>query len=72
MNIQSNAIRGKFLYDIMDTTVNEIHDNLVTVFGPGATDAYITKNNQPYYTRDGKEVLSSMLFDNSDVMNGTI
>lgn len=65
MNIQSNAIRGKFLYDIMDTTVNEIHDNLVTVFGPGATDAYITKNNQPYYTRDGKEVLSSMLFDNS-------
>lgn len=64
MNIESNAIRGDFMHSIVDTTIQEIHDNLVTVFGPYATDAYITKNQQPYYTRDGKEVLASMTFNN--------
>jgi hypothetical protein len=37
---------------------------MITVFGPGAQDAFITKDGQPYYTRDGKEVIQSLKFDN--------
>lgn len=36
-----------------------------TVFGPYATDAYIYKDDQQYYTRDGKEVLASINYDNA-------
>lgn len=68
LNLQSNAIRGDFMRSIMDTTIQEIHDDIVTVFGPYARDAYITKNQQPYFTRDGKEVLSSLRFDNELAM----
>ena len=64
MNIQSNALRGEYKDNIITKVINEIHDDIVTVFGPGATDAYITKDGQPYYTRDGLEVLESLTFDN--------
>lgn len=64
MEIQSNAIREDYMHTIMDKTIKEIHNDIVTVFGPYATDAFITKNGQPYYTRDGKELLESMKFDN--------
>lgn len=64
INIQSNAIRGDYLYDIMDKTMKELHDDIVTVFGPYAKDAYLTQNGLPYYTRDGKETLRLTRFDN--------
>lgn len=64
MSIQSNALRGEYKDNIITKVINEIHDDIVTVFGPGATDAYITKDGQPYYTRDGLEVLESLTFDN--------
>ena len=64
LNIQSNCIRGSYMRDTVDKTVDEIHDDIVTVFGPYAQDAYIIKDNNPYYTRDGMEVIHSMLFDN--------
>lgn len=62
--IQSNAIRGGYLDRHREKTIREIHDDMVTVFGPGAADAFITKDGQPYFTRDGKEVLASLQFDN--------
>lgn len=63
-NIQSNAYRGDFLRTCIDKTIDEIHDDIVTVFGPCAQDAFLTINAQPYYTRDGKETLRTMKFDN--------
>ena len=33
-NIQSNAYRGDFLRNCIDKTIDEIHDDIVTVFGP--------------------------------------
>lgn len=63
-NIQSNAYRGDFLRNCIDKTIDEIHDDIVTVFGPCAQDAFLTVNAQPYYTRDGKETLRTMKFDN--------
>ena len=63
-NLQSNAVRGKYMRDIMDKTIDEIYSDMITVFGPGARDAFITKDGQPYYTRDGKEVIQSLKFDN--------
>ena len=41
ITIQSNAIRGDYLYEIMDKTMKELHDDIVTVFGPYAKDAYL-------------------------------
>lgn len=64
VNIRSNAMRGDYMRGIVDRTINEIHDNLATVFGPFAADAYLTMNGMPYYTRDGKETLRLMRFDN--------
>lgn len=64
INIRSNAMRGPYMRGIVDRTIKEIHDNMVTVFGPFAADAYLTMNGQPYYTRDGKETLRLMKFDN--------
>lgn len=64
LTIQSNAIRGDYLYSIMDKTMKELHDDIVTVFGPYAKDAYLTQNGIPYYTRDGKETLRLTKFDN--------
>lgn len=64
--IQSNSIRGAYKDEIVDKTMAEIHDMIKTVFGPYATDAFIVKDNvslnKTYYTRDGKEVLSSLAF----------
>lgn len=64
MNIQSNALRGQYMRDLVGKTINEIHDDVLTVFGPGATDAFITQDGQPYYTRDGLKVLESLTFSN--------
>ena len=64
VNFQSNSIRGNFLKQIMDRTINEVLASVSTLLGPGATDAYIIKENQAYYTRDGKEVCESLIFDN--------
>ena len=65
--IQSNSIRGEFKDQIVDTTMKEIHAMIQTVFGPYATDAFIIKDNvsmnKTYYTRDGKEVLKSLSFN---------
>lgn len=62
--IQSNSIRGEFMRSIVDTTIKEILADISCMFGPGATDAFITKDDQIYYTRDGKEVMESLMFDN--------
>ena len=62
--IDSAAVRGDYMRDIVDRTIIDIHDSISTVFGPYAADAYIHKNGQLYYTRDGKEVLASMNYDN--------
>lgn len=48
----------------MGMTLQEIRNNILPMFGPDATDAFIIKNNAPYYTRDGMEVLESLTFDN--------
>ena len=64
MIIQSNSIRGEFMRNIVDTTIKEILSDISCMFGPGATDAFITKDDQIYYTRDGKEVMESLMFDN--------
>ena len=66
--MRSNAMRGPYMRNIVDRTISEIHDNLVTVFGPYATDAFLTMNGQTYYTRDGKETLRLMRFDNELAM----
>lgn len=68
LNMQSNAIRGEYMRNIMDKTIGEIHDDIVTIFGPYATDAYITRDKQPYFTRDGLEVIRSLRFDNELAM----
>lgn len=64
LNIQSNSIRDDYKSDILDKTIDEINAVMGTVYGPYATDAYLTKDQQPYYTRDGKEVMASLRFDN--------
>ena len=69
IQLQSNSIRGEFKDAIVDKTIQEIHDVITTVFGPYATDAYALKDtasyNKTYYTRDGKEVLRSLSFNNA-------
>lgn len=62
--IQSTAIRDDYMTTIVDKTIKEIHDDIVTVFGPYAQDAFIYKDGSTYFTRDGKEVISSMRFSN--------
>ena len=64
VNFQSNSIRDGFLKGIIDRTINEILASVSSLLGPGATDAFIIKENQTYYTRDGKEVMESLIFDN--------
>lgn len=64
VRIQTNAIRGKFMQNVMDRVIREIHATIEPMLGPGASDAIITKEDQPYYTRDGMEVMESMTFDN--------
>ena len=61
---QSNSIRDGFLKGIIDRTIDEILASVSSLLGPGATDAFIIKENQTYYTRDGKEVMESLIFDN--------
>lgn len=62
--IQSNSIRGTFARGIVDATIDEMLADIAPSFGPGAVDSYIVKNGAPYYTRDGKEVMESLTFDN--------
>lgn len=62
--IQSNSIRDKAAHEIVAKTVGEILNDTRSLLGPGATDAFIVKNNASYYTRDGMEVMESLLFDN--------
>lgn len=62
--IQSNSFRGDKMHDIVDRTVIEILNDVCGMLGPGATDAFIVKDDQTYYTRDGKEVTESLIFDN--------
>lgn len=69
MQIQSTAIKDDFLTEIISRTISDIHDTIKTVFGPYATDAYIKKDDQLYYTRDGKEVLASIGYDNEIARN---
>lgn len=65
VNIKSNMLRGTYMREIVDRTISEIHDDIVTVFGPFAADAYLMQGGNPYYTRDGKETVRSMQFDNA-------
>nr|DAU33566.1 MAG TPA: GroEL protein allosteric state, Asymmetrical, tetradecamer [Caudoviricetes sp.] len=67
--IQSTAIRNPYLRETISRTIDDIHDTVKTVFGPYATDAYIYKDDQQYYTRDGKEVLASINYDNDIARN---
>ena len=62
--IDSAAVTGDYMRNIVARTVSNISEAMTTVFGPYASDAYIHKNGQLYYTRDGKEVLSSISYDN--------
>lgn len=62
--IDSAAVRDGYMRDIVTRTINDISGAMSTVFGPYASDAYIHKNGHLYYTRDGKEVLSSISYDN--------
>lgn len=68
IQMKSNSIRGAYKDAMVDKAIDEIHAAVSTVFGPHATDAYILKEsqslNKTYYTRDGKEVLHSLGFDN--------
>lgn len=64
MDIQSNSIRGEMLHEVAGMVVKEIQEDIVPMFGPGASDAFITNEGQPYYTRDGMEVMKSLVFDN--------
>lgn len=64
VQIQSNSLRGTYMREIVNRTVNEIYADVAPMFGPGASDAVITKDGHPYYTRDGKEVMESLMFDN--------
>lgn len=68
IQMKSNSIRGAYKDAMVDKAIDEIHEAIATVFGPHATDAYILKEsqslNKTYYTRDGKEVLHSLGFDN--------
>lgn len=64
VQFQSNSLRGEFMRSIMDSAVKEIFEDIKPMFGPGATDAFIIKDGQTYYTRDGKEVMESLIFDN--------
>ena len=41
--MQSNAVRGKYTHEVMDKTIDEIYSDMITVFGPDAQDAFITK-----------------------------
>lgn len=63
LNIQSNTFRGEMKDAVIDRTIAEVHNTMKTVFGPYATDAWITKEGVPYYTRDGKEVFASTELD---------
>lgn len=65
INIQSNALRGDFMHEIVDRTIHDIHEDLVTVFGPSASEAFLTKEGHSYYTRDGLEVLESLRYSNT-------
>lgn len=65
INIQSNALRGEFMHEIVDRTIRDIHEDLVTVFGPSASEAFLTKDGHSYYTRDGLEVLESLRYSNT-------
>lgn len=62
--IQSNCISGEFKEDIISRTLQEVYDSIKCVYGPYGSDIFIKKNGQLYFTRDGKEVLNSMRFDN--------
>lgn len=64
VQIQSNSLRGDYMHEIADRTVTEIMADICPMLGPGASDAFIIKDGQPYYTRDGKEVMQSLTFDN--------
>ncbi|MCM1230165.1 MAG: hypothetical protein NC489_08530 [Ruminococcus flavefaciens] len=64
MHIQSNSMRGKDVQDFVYRVVDEIIKDIAPAFGPGASDYFMSKDNGSYYTRDGKEIMESLTFDN--------
>ncbi|MCM1531910.1 MAG: hypothetical protein NC114_06520 [Ruminococcus flavefaciens] len=64
MHVQSNSMRGKEVQDFVRRAVNEIIQDIAPAFGPGASDYFMSKDNGSYYTRDGKEIMESLTFDN--------
>lgn len=62
--IQSNSLRGNEVQSIVSRTIDEIMADLAPAFGPGASDYFLIKNKNPYYTRDGMEIFESLAFDN--------
>lgn len=62
--IQSNSLRGDEVQSIVSRTIDEIMADLAPAFGPGASDYFLIKNKNPYYTRDGMEIFESLAFDN--------
>lgn len=64
MDIQSNSIRGDVLKRTAVMTAQEIMQDIMPMFGPGASDAFVINEGTPYYTRDGMEVMKSLTFDN--------
>lgn len=64
INMQSNCISGAFKEEIIKRTLGEVYNTIKCVYGPYGSDVFIKKNGQLYFTRDGKEVLGALLFDN--------
>lgn len=64
MVVQSNSMRGEPIQAFVKRVVNEILQDIAPAFGPGASDYFMMKENAPYYTRDGKEIMESLTFDN--------
>lgn len=61
--IGDNTISG-----VVSKAMADFHDIIVSVFGPYGNNAWITKDGNPYFTRDGKEVFTSLRTDN-DLIN---
>lgn len=67
--LERNSVTSNTIYDKevfrpqVDKCFDAIHNIIAPVFGPYAINAWISKDNTPYFTRDGKEIFSSVFVD---------
>ena len=64
MQMMSNVISDEYKDIVVNKALGEIHKGIKNIYGPFGTDVFIKKNNQTYYTRDGKEVVGTIRFNN--------